>query len=144
LYQPVQPVQSGHEEPTYTNPPVETYDPGYPDQYLVAPLAHKDVPEPFAVVRSTSHSPYGVHRNSEQKNSLGECALGLGITSVVLFLTGLGVFAGIGAIICGTFGIRAANEGKATNKRMSMIGRVLGIVGIVLFASLFIFLGAYS
>ena len=67
--------------------------------------------------------PGGFGPRPDEKNSLGGWALGLGIASFVC---------GIPAIIVGFLGMQAANEGRATNKGMSIAGIVLGILSIVL------------
>ena len=72
--------------------------------------------------------PGGFGPRPDEKNSLGNWALGLGIASVVC----CGLIAGIPAIIVGYLGIQAANEGRATNKGMSIAGIVLSLVGTVL------------
>ena len=64
----------------------------------------------------------------DEKNSLGGWALGLGIASFAC----CGVFTGIPAMILGFLGLQAANEGRATNKGMSIAGIVLGALSIVL------------
>lgn len=72
--------------------------------------------------------PGGFGPRPDEKNSLGGWALGLGIASFVC----CGIFTGIPAIIVGFLGMQAANEGRATNKGMSIAGIVLGILSIVL------------
>ena len=64
----------------------------------------------------------------DEKNSLGGWALGLGIASLVC----CSIVTGIPAIIVGYLGMQAANEGRATNKGMSIAGIALGILSIVL------------
>lgn len=63
----------------------------------------------------------------DEKNSLGGWALGLGIASLLC----CGIFTGIPAIIVGYLGLQAANEGRATNKGMSIAGIVMGGLSIV-------------
>ena len=72
--------------------------------------------------------PGGFGPRPDEKNSLGGWALGLGIASFVC----CGLIAGIPAIIVGYLGIQAANEGRATNKGMSIAGIVLSLAGTVL------------
>ena len=72
--------------------------------------------------------PGGFGPRPDEKNSLGGWALGLGIASFVC----CGIFTGIPAIIVGFLGMQAANEGRATNKGMSIAGIALGILSIVL------------
>ena len=61
--------------------------------------------------------------------SLGGWALGLGIAGLVC----CGALTGVPAIILGYLGIQAANQGRATNKGMSIAGVVLGAISVVLF-----------
>ena len=68
------------------------------------------------------------HRPNE-KNAFGGWALGLGMASV---FCGIGLLAAIPAIIVGFLGVLAANEGRATNKGMSIAGIVLSLAGTVL------------
>ena len=68
------------------------------------------------------------HRPNE-KNAFGGWALGLGMASV---FCGIGPLAAIPAIIVGFLGVLAANEGRATNKGMSIIGIVMGVLAIML------------
>ncbi len=61
-------------------------------------------------------------------NNLGGWALGLGIAGFLL----CGFFTGIPAIIVGLKGMRAAREGRANNRGMSLTGLILGIIVVVL------------
>ena len=63
----------------------------------------------------------------DEKNSLGGWALGLGIASLVCG----SIFTGIPAMIVGYLGMQAANEGRATNKGMSIAGIILGGLSIL-------------
>ncbi len=59
---------------------------------------------------------------------------GWGITALVLGLISLvfaGLVLGILAIIAGSIGVKRADTGFATNRRMAQWGRGLGILGIV-------------
>lgn len=71
-------------------------------------------------------SPFGA---STEKNNLGGWALGLGIAGLLC----CGALTGVPAIILGYLGIQAANQGRATNKGMSIAGVVLGAISVVLF-----------
>ena len=71
--------------------------------------------------------PGGFGPRPDEKNSLGGWALGLGIASFVC----CGIFTGIPAIIVGFLGMQAANEGRATNKGMSIAGIILGGLSIL-------------
>ena len=68
----------------------------------------------------------------DEKNSLGGWALGLGIASIFANCLYFGIFLGVPAIVLGVKGMRAADEGRATNKGMSIAGIVLGALSIVL------------
>jgi len=59
---------------------------------------------------------------------LGGWALGLGVAGFLC----CSIFTGIPAIVVGFLGMQAANEGRATNKGMSIAGIVLGVLSIVL------------
>ena len=72
--------------------------------------------------------PGGFGPRSDEKNSLGIWSLSLGLVSFFC----CGFITGIPAIIVGYLGIQAANEGRATNKGMSIAGMVLSLAGTVL------------
>jgi len=67
--------------------------------------------------------PGGFGPRPDEKNSLGIWSLGLGLVSFFC----CGFITGIPAIIVGYLGIQAANEGRATNKGMSIAGIVLSL-----------------
>jgi len=71
-------------------------------------------------------APYDPRRH--EANALGGWALGLGIASVFLFCY-FGALLGVPAIIVGFKGMRAADEGRSTNKGMSIAGMILGSIG---------------
>lgn len=75
----------------------------------------------------------------DEKNSLGGWALGLGIASLVC----CSIFTGIPAMIVGYLGMQAANEGRATNKGMSIAGIVMGALSIV-FLIIYLASGMYE
>ena len=72
--------------------------------------------------------PGGFGPRPDEKNSLGGWALGLGVAGFLC----CSIFTGIPAIVVGFLGMQAANEGRATNKGMSIAGIVLGVLSIVL------------
>ena len=72
--------------------------------------------------------PGGFGPRPDEKNSLGVWSLCLGIASFLCY----GIVTGIPSIIVGYLGIQAANEGRATNKGMSIAGIVLSVAGTVL------------
>ena len=76
--------------------------------------------------------PGGFGPRPDEKNSLGGWALGLGIASLVC----CSIVTGIPAIIVGYMGMQAANEGRATNKGMSIAGIVMGglsMLGLIIY-----------
>ena len=74
--------------------------------------------------------PYDPRRH--EANALGGWALGLGITSIFANCLSLGLILGISAIVVGVLGMRAANEGRASNKGLSIAGVVTGAIGAVI------------
>ena len=72
--------------------------------------------------------PGGFGPRPDEKNSLGGWSLCLGIASFLC----CGLLTAIPSIIVGYLGIQAANEGRATNKGMSIAGIVLSVAGTVL------------
>jgi len=72
--------------------------------------------------------PGGFGPRPDEKNSLGVWSLCLGIASFLC----CGLLTAIPSIIVGYLGIQAANEGRATNKGMSIAGIVLSVAGTVL------------
>ena len=75
----------------------------------------------------------------DEKNSLGGWALGLGIARLVC----CSIFTGIPAMIVGYLGMQAANEGRATNKGMSIAGIILGGLSI-LFLIVYVATGQFT
>lgn len=85
------------------------------------------------------YGPGGYGPRPDEKNSLGGWALGLGIASLFC----CSIFTGIPAIILGVLGMQAANEGRATNKGMSIAGIVMGALSIV-FLIIYLASGMYE
>ena len=85
------------------------------------------------------YGPGGYGPRPDEKNSLGGWALGLGIASLVC----CSIFTGIPAMILGYLGMQAANEGRATNKGMSIAGIVMGALSIV-FLIIYLASGMYE
>ena len=83
-------------------------------------------------------APYDPRRH--EANALGGWALGLGIASIFANCLSLGLILGISAIVVGVLGMRAANEGRASNKGLSIAGVVTGAIGTVISAGSFILL----
>lgn len=75
-------------------------------------------------------APYDPRRH--EANALGGWALGLGIASIVANCLSFGLILGISAIVVGVLGMRAANEGRASNKGLSIAGVVTGAIGAVI------------
>ena len=76
--------------------------------------------------------PGGFGPRPDEKNSLGVWSLCLGIASFLC----CGLLTAIPSIIVGYLGIQAANEGRATNKGMSIAGIVMGglsILGLIIY-----------
>lgn len=67
-----------------------------------------------------------------KRNGLGIAALVLGIAAVLLFWTLIGgIVLGLLGLILGLVGFRRGRRGQATNGTMSMIGAVLGALGLL-------------
>ena len=77
-------------------------------------------------------APYDPRRH--EANALGGWALGLGIASIFGNCASLGMILGIPAIVVGVLGMRAAKEGRASNKGLSIAGVVTGAIGTVISA----------
>ena len=75
-----------------------------------------------------------------EANALGGWALGLGIASIVANCLSFGLILGISAIVVGVLGMRAANEGRASNKGLSIAGVVTGTIGTIISAGSLILL----
>ena len=73
-------------------------------------------------------------------NALGGWALGLGIASIFANCLSFGLILGIPAIVVGVLGVGAANEGRASNKGLSIAGVVTGTIGTVISAGSLILL----
>ncbi|MFI8089385.1 DUF4190 domain-containing protein [Streptomyces sp. NPDC086080] len=75
-----------------------------------------------------AHPDTGAHRN----NGLAVAALILGILAVILFWTVIGgVVLGLLALIFGIIGARRARGGRAPHGTMSVVGAVLGALGVI-------------
>ena len=83
-------------------------------------------------------APYDPRRH--EANALGGWALGLGIASIVANCFYFGLILGVPAIVVGVLGVGAANEGRASNKGLSIAGVVTGAIGTVISAGSFILL----
>lgn len=132
--------------PAYGTPPSSGYAVPPPPP-PVAPVYQS--PETSYGTPPSSYSPYvstppgapgyAGWYTSSRDNGKGTGALIMGILSIVLcFGSLLGIGLGIGAVVMGSQGRRAAAAGTANNGGVATAGFVLGIVGLVLsaFASL--------
>lgn len=71
------------------------------------------------------------------RDGMGTAAFVLGLIALVMFWTALlGVVLGVPAVVFGLVGHRRAARGEATNGWMALTGAVLGLVGLVLSATL--------
>ena len=69
-----------------------------------------------------------------EANALGGWALGLGIASIVANCFYFGLILGVPAIVVGVLGVGAANEGRASNKGLSIAGVATGAIGAIISA----------
>ena len=77
-------------------------------------------------------APYDPRRH--EANALGGWALGLGIASIVANCFYFGLILGVPAIVVGVLGVGAANEGRASNKGLSIAGVATGAIGAMISA----------
>ena len=100
---------------------------------------------------SPSYGPYSLYGQGvywgafydprrHEANALGGWALGLGIASIVANCFYFGLILGVPAIVVGVLGVGAANEGRASNKGLSIAGVVTGTIGTVISAGSLILL----
>ena len=133
--------------PAYGTPPSgyeaqqpSSYDAPQPPPQHGSPTGYGAPTASYSPYVSTPGAPgYAGWYASSRDNGKGTGALVMGILSIVLcFGSLLGLGLGIGAIVMGSQGRRAADAGTADNRGVAMTGFVLGIVGVVLsaFASL--------
>ena len=108
-----------------------SYDPtqypsdGYPGQPYPQDQGYQGQPYPQG--QAYQGQPlYPMMAQNTEKNSLGVWAVSLGAASILC----CGIFTGIPAAIVGFLGLQAANEGRANNKVLSIIGMVTGIASI--------------
>lgn len=100
-------------------------DQGYPGQPYPQDQGYQGQPYPQG--QAYQGQPlYPMMAQNTEKNSLGVWAVSLGAASLLC----CGVFTGIPAAIVGFLGLQAANEGRANNKVLSIIGMVTGIASI--------------
>lgn len=114
------PTHSGHsygQQYYYSSAPYGTYDPYGSGQYWVG-----------------LYDP-----RLRERNSLGGWSLGLGIASIFAGCFCWGIFLGLSAVLLGIKGVAAANNGCATNKKVSIAGLVLGSIGSAISVAVFFF-----
>lgn len=115
----------------YSGPPQQSYGQQYHQPYgQPYSQQYPYPPTPYGPYMPYGPSAYwgGVYDPRRyEDNALGDWALGLGIASV-FFNCYLGALCGIPAIVVGVKGMRAADEGRATNKGMSIAGVAMGSI----------------
>lgn len=128
-------------QPGYgTPPPAPPGNPSYgtppPGQGFGGPAARPPNYSPYtAASRYTGGPPgapgYGGWIASSRDNGKGTGALVMGILSIVLcFGSVLGIGLGIGAIVMGVQGRKAAQGGTADNSGVATAGLILGSIGV--------------
>lgn len=119
-----------------TPPPAPSGAPSYgtppPGQSFGGPVARPPHYSPYTSASRYPGAPgYGGWIASSRDNGKGTGALVMGILSIVLcFGSLLGIGLGIGAIIMGVQGRRAAQAGTADNSGVATTGLVLGSIGV--------------
>ena len=114
----------------------QTYGEPYSQQYPYPSPSYGPYP-PYGQ-GSYWGAPYDPRRH--EANALGGWALGLGIASIFANCLSFGLILGIPAIVVGVLGVGAANEGRASNKGLSIAGVVTGTIGTVISAGSLILL----
>ena len=108
----------------------QTYGEPYSQQYPYPSPSYGPYP-PYgqAVYWGVSYDP-----RRYEANALGGWALGLGIASIVANCFYFGLILGVPAIVVGVLGVGAANEGRASNKGLSIAGVATGAIGAIISA----------
>lgn len=114
----------GHVVP-YSGSPHQYYGQPYSQQYAYP----RDPYRPYAPYGPGAYGGGFYDPRRYEGNSLGGWSLGLGIASIFANCLYFGIFLGVPAIVLGVKGMRAADEGRATNKGLSIAGLVLGCIG---------------
>ena len=122
----------------YSGPLQQSYGQPYSQQ-------HPYPQAPYGPYVPYGQSVYGggvYEPRRHEGDMLGGWALGLGLASILMGCLYFGALLGVPAIILGVKGMRAADEGRATNKGISIAGVVLGSIGsaVSIFFILFLFL----
>ena len=108
----------------------QTYGEPYSQQYPYPSPSYGPYP-PYGQ-GSYWGAPYDPRRH--EANALGGWALGLGIASIFANCLSFGLILGIPAIVVGVLGVGAANEGRASNKGLSIAGVATGAIGAIISA----------
>ena len=114
----------------------QAYGQPYSQQYPYTPSSYGPYP-PYGQGVYWG-APYDPRRH--EANALGGWALGLGIASIFANCLSFGLILGIPAIVVGVLGVGAANEGRASNKGLSIAGVVTGTIGTIISAGSLILL----
>ena len=108
----------------------QAYGQPYSQQYPYTPSSYGPYP-PYGQGVYWG-APYDPRRH--EANALGGWALGLGIASIVANCFYFGLILGVPAIVVGVLGVGAANEGRASNKGLSIAGVATGAIGAIISA----------
>ena len=121
--------QQSYSQP-YWQPYSQPYWQPYSQQYPYPSPSYGPYP-PYgqAVYWGVSYDP-----RRYEANALGGWALGLGIASIVANCFYFGLILGVPAIVVGVLGVGAANEGRASNKGLSIAGVATGAIGAIISA----------
>ena len=112
----------------------QTFGPPYTQQYPYPPPSY--APYPSYAPGVYWGMPYDPRRH--EANALGGWALGLGIASIFINCMYLGAVLGVPAIVVGIKGMHAADEGRASNKGVSIAGVVTVVIGTAISACFFL------
>ncbi|WP_311357926.1 DUF4190 domain-containing protein [Actinomyces oris] len=116
----------GDGQQSYSQPYWQPYSQQYP---YPSPSYGPYPPYGQAVYWGVSYDP-----RRYEANALGGWALGLGIASIVANCFYFGLILGVPAIVVGVLGVGAANEGRASNKGLSIAGVATGAIGAIISA----------
>ncbi|RJF44835.1 hypothetical protein D4740_01335 [Actinomyces sp. 2119] len=110
---------------------MSTYDPNQPGGYPAGqqpggyPAQPGGYPGQQPGAYPAGYGAYGARPNPTESNWMGGWSLGLGLASICCGITGLV------SIVFGILGIVAANQGRATNRGMSIAGLVISVIVLV-------------
>ena len=134
------PAAPGSQAAPYPGPGQQPYSQAYGQPYSQQ--------YPYPPASYGPYPPYGpgmywgplYDPRRHEANALGGWALGLGIASIFISCMYLGVLLGVPAIVVGIKGMHAADEGRASNKGVSIAGVVTGAIGSVISAGFLLLL----